>query len=336
MQSTAIVFPAPFRVEIQSYELPQLRLDEILVKTEFSGLSQGTEMWAYTGKRPELVFPTVPGYQSVSLIEAVGSETDFKIGQRVLFTTSRLPDSFPETWMGGHVSHALVKIGGNHPPVLVPAEADPVAAALAPLPAVSLRGLNKLKIGIGDLVVVTGQGLIGQSSAQLARLRGATVVATDVSAARLKLSAEISADEVVNVQSEDLVGKVRALKPDGADCIIETTGRADQFAPGVDLLRPEGQILLQGYYPAPICFDFHATHLKQPTIFITCGFGTEEVKGCLDLMRAPKNGGNAKLRMRELVTDLVPVEDAPATYERLAKGDNDVLGVVFRWNETSK
>jgi 2-desacetyl-2-hydroxyethyl bacteriochlorophyllide A dehydrogenase len=328
MQVHAIVFPAPHAVEIQSYRLPVLGADELLIRTEYSGVSQGTEIWALTGKRYEIQFPTVPGYQSVGIIEEIGSEvSSFAVGQRVMFASSRLAEHFPPTWMGAHVSHALVPANGERAPIDIPEGTDPVAAALSALPAVSLRGNSMLNIGIGDLVVVTGQGLIGQGNAQLAKLQGATVVATDIGAKRLELSRSVSADVVVNVKEQNLEEVVRSIKPEGADVVIETTGRSEQFAPCIDLLRPLGQLLLQAWYPQPISFDFHKTHLKRPTIAVTCGFDATETQQCLELMR------RNKLHYRELVTHLLPFGQAPGVYEQLLANSPDVLGVVFDWNK---
>ncbi len=323
MIGQAIVFPTAHRAERQSYTVPEMQLDEFRVRTEYSGVSQGTEIWAYRGKRPELHFPTVPGYQSVGIVEAVGPDsTGFTPGQRVLFLTSRLPPEFPPTWMGGHVSHALVREA-----IPVPNEVDPVAAALAALPGVSLRGLNMLNIQIGDLVVVTGQGLIGQGSAQLARLRGATVLATDRVPVRREHSRRHSADIVVDPNAEKLEEVVRAIKPGGADVVIETTGQADMFAPCIDLLRWEGEMLLQGWYPDPITFDFHATHAKKPTIAVTCGVDKEVIATCLKLM------AQGKLHWRELVTHVAPISEAPNLYVKMAASNSDMLGVVFDWTK---
>jgi 2-desacetyl-2-hydroxyethyl bacteriochlorophyllide A dehydrogenase len=328
MQVHAIVFPAPQKVEIQSYLLPALEADELLIRTEYSGVSQGTEIWALTGKRHEIQFPTVPGYQSVGIVEDIGAQvSNFAVGQHVMFASSRLAKHFPPTWMGAHVSHALVPATGERAPIVVPEGTDPVAASLCALPAVSLRGNNMLNIGIGDLVVVIGQGLIGQGNAQLARLRGATVVATDIGAKRLELSRSVSSDIVVNVREQNLDEVVRSIKPEGADVIIETTGRSEQFAPCIDLMRPLGQLLLQAWYPQPISFDFHQTHLKRPTIAVTCGFDATETRQCLELMR------RHKLRYRELITHLLPFQEAPSIYEQLLANSPDVLGVVFDWSK---
>ncbi|MDQ2730240.1 MAG: theronine dehydrogenase, partial [Armatimonadota bacterium] len=67
MTERAIVFPAAQSIEVQDYEPPAMRPDEMRVRTEFSGVSQGTEIWALLDRRPELSFPTVPGYQSVGI-----------------------------------------------------------------------------------------------------------------------------------------------------------------------------------------------------------------------------------------------------------------------------
>ncbi|MEI9997918.1 MAG: zinc-binding alcohol dehydrogenase [Verrucomicrobiota bacterium] len=295
----------------------------MLVETEYSGISQGTEIWALTGKRPELQFPTVPGYQSIGRIQALGpSVTGFKPGQRVMVKSNRLPKAFPETWMGAHASHIVTKEA-----IPVPDACDPVGAAISALPAVSLRGIKMIDIRIGDVVVVVGQGLIGQFSAQFARLRGAVVVAADVVAERLALSQAHSADLVVNVKEQDLKTFVASQFPGGVDAVIETTGRADLFATCVDLLRWEGHLLLQGWYSQPISFNFHATHLKKPRVAVTCGFDFADTSTCLKLLE------HRKLKLRELVSHVAPPSAAPDIYPQLAKNDPGFMGVVFDWTK---
>lgn len=325
---TAIVFAAPNTVELRDYTPPSLRENELLIRTEYSGVSQGTELWALTGKRRELAFPTVPGYQGVGLVERVGpGVTGFAKGQRVLYHTSRLPEHFTETWMGGHVSHVVSPVVGDPPPRVVPEGVDPRAAALAAMPAVSLRGVDMLDIGPNDVVVVTGLGLIGQAAAMLARLRGAIVIASDLHPRRLALAETRSADIVVDARSGELGKTVRNLRPQGADIVIDTTGRSDMFAPCVDLLRLRGQLLLQGFYPESVSFDFHETHLKRPTIHVACGIG--DTQRILELMRFDR------LPWSPLITDTASASDAPAVYQRLLAGDPDTLGVVLEWRDAS-
>lgn len=322
-EAHAIVFPQSGQVELRPCSVPELAPDEFLVHTEFSGVSQGTEVWTYQGKRPELQFPTIPGYQSVGTIMQVGERVErYKVGQRVLVRTNRLSSDFPGTWMGAHASILVAKEAA-----IVPENCDSVGAAVCALAAVSLRGIRMINIELGDVVAVTGQGLIGQCSAQLAKLRGAIVIATDLNETRLKLSRKFSADMAVNVGHDSLRSAVEKLRPKGADAVIETTGRSDQFSSCAEVLRWEGHLLLQGWYPNPISFDFHQTHMKKPRIAVTCGFDLREVETCLSLL------SYGKLKLRELVTHVVPVKEAPEIYAALSKGDESYCGVVFDWRD---
>ena len=224
--------------------------------------------------------------------------------------------------MGAHSSHVIAKEA-----VVVPEGCDPVGATVTPLAAVSLRGIRMIDIDFGDTVLVTGQGLIGQCSAQLAKLRGAIVVTSDVNNTRLALSKTNSADVTVNITESSLADAVRQVGPGGLDAVIETTGRSEQFAPLVDLLRWEGHFLLQGWYANPITFDFHATHLKKPRVAVTCGFDFGEVADCLRLL------SYGKLRLRELVSHLLPINQALEVYPALDRGDQAYMGVVFDWTK---
>jgi 2-desacetyl-2-hydroxyethyl bacteriochlorophyllide A dehydrogenase len=323
--ATAIKFPAPNQVELGEYALPSLHEDEVQVRTEYSGVSQGTEIWALQGRRPELRFPTVPGYQSVGRVERVGAAVKgVAEGDRVLFTSSRLPESYPETWMAAHVSRAVVPGALGDKLFLLDPDIDPIASAIAALPAVCHRGIQMIKIAPGDCVVVTGLGLIGQTASQLATAAGGLVIAVDLDPRRRTTAKNCGAAVTVDPSREDLAKAVRTIKPAGADLVIEATGRSAALKESIDLLRWEGQILLQGWYPEPISFDFHHAHLKKPIIAISCGVGS--IPDCLHLLR------HGRLRLRELITHCVPVTHAPQLYLRMAQRDPEVLGVVFDWS----
>ena len=327
MRAHALVMTGPRRLEMGSHEVPKLRAAEVLVRTEYSGVSQGTEIDAYRGARQELTFPTVTGYQSVGVIEEIGTEvTDLKPGTRVLFTTSRLPDEYPATWMAAHVSHAVVSTTSRGP-LAVTDTVDPIEAALTAMVGVGLGGIQQIRVGLGDVVLVSGQGLIGQCAAQLARARGATVVSTDLSPTRVRLSAENSADVALLLGRDDVDETLRGLAPHGVDVVIESSGRADQFAPSINRLRTEGTLLLQGYYQQPITFDFHPTHIKKPSIAVACGFG--DLRLALSLLRW------GKVHVRDLITHLVSPANASDMFARMDAADPDVLGVVFDWASLS-
>lgn len=323
MKASALVITGPRTMELGQHTVPELGDDDVLIRTEYSGVSQGTEVDAFRGDRRELTFPTITGYQSVGIIEAAGPAVRrFAVGDRVLFNTSRLPADYPFTWMGSHVSHAVVSTT-SRPPLAVPADVDPVEAALTAMVAVSLGGIQQITVALGDVVHVNGQGLIGQASAQLARARGAYVIASDLSPLRRDLSAQFSADIVVDPREEDLDALVRAHASQGVDIVIETSGRADQVAPSIERIKTGGTLLLQGYYRDRLDIDFHPTHIKKPSIVAACGFG--DLKLALTLLQ------RGRARFGGLVTHLSPPEQAPELFARMDSADPGILGVVFDW-----
>lgn len=329
MPERALVFPDVNRVELRSIDPPgEPGPREVRIRVELSGVSQGTEVWALVGKRQELQYPTIPGYQAIGVIEEVGQDSgEFVPGDRVLFHKARVPNGYPNTWMGTHQSVVLASIDSDPPIRKLPAAVAPDEAVLAAMVAVSLRGIQMLDVPLGCVAVVTGQGLIGQAAAQLLRARGAYVMATDLSARRLELSRAHSSDRAIHPLEEDLGQLVREIAPNGADIVCDTTGRAGDFAAWIDLLRQGGQLLMQGFYPDPVTFDFAPTHIKRPHIAITCGTGDTQL--ALDLI------ARKRIAWAPMVTHRVPIAEAPAIYQRMAEGDPDLLGVVLDWGVAS-
>src|SRR5258708_14693515 len=79
MKAPAVGFPEPGRVEIWDMEVAEPGPDDVRVRTAFSGISQGTERWALTGRYGHFdedyseYYPCSPGYQAAGVVEAVGS-----------------------------------------------------------------------------------------------------------------------------------------------------------------------------------------------------------------------------------------------------------------------
>src|SRR5262245_23608685 len=84
----------PYRVEIRDVELPDPAPNQILVETDASAISAGTELAVYTGTHQWLFDPTMtdwkfpfrPGYSAAGRIVAVGAQVrGWQPGQRVSY-----------------------------------------------------------------------------------------------------------------------------------------------------------------------------------------------------------------------------------------------------------
>ncbi|MHB8618375.1 MAG: alcohol dehydrogenase catalytic domain-containing protein, partial [Chloroflexota bacterium] len=73
---------------VRQVAVPRPGREEVLVQTEWSAVSPGTERWLLTDRffsrnAPGTRFPAVPGYQRVGTIQAVGPGVDsVRVGQR--------------------------------------------------------------------------------------------------------------------------------------------------------------------------------------------------------------------------------------------------------------
>src|SRR3712207_3491658 len=92
------VMPGPREVRFESIELPQPGPSQVLIATEATAISAGTELAIYTGIHQWLAdpsrtwpkFPFVPGYSGVGRIAATGEGVEaWSVGDRVIWEIGR-------------------------------------------------------------------------------------------------------------------------------------------------------------------------------------------------------------------------------------------------------
>ncbi len=337
MKTHAVVFPEPERVAVREMEVPDPGPDDVAIRTVYSGISQGTERWALTGRYGHFdvdfsaYYPCSPGYQAAGVVEALGSEvTDLEVGDHVFTLGTRFlaPEhKYPGPCQASHAGHL---VASRSKVTRVRATVDLAAASLYHMAGVSRHGVRLTKVQPGELVVVIGLGMIGQMSAQAARRAGARVIATDLVPLRVRLAAAHSADRAVDASSESLEAAVLEEAPDGADVVIDTTGNSRMFERCLGLIRNEGRIAMQGYYPDPISIDFHRTHLKRPTVTFPCGWDDEFNDELADDMAV------GRIAIEPLITHRIPFREARAAYELVLMHPERSLGMVLDWSEAGR
>src|SRR5438034_842400 len=116
---------------------------------------------------------------------------------------------------------------------------DDAGALLEPL-SVGIWACQKGGVGLGDRVLVTGAGPIGNLAMQVARAAGATtIVVADVNSDRLARAAELGATSTIDVSE-------RGLTPDDGpfDVLLECTGNESVTSGAIQSLRPAGTAVL--------------------------------------------------------------------------------------------
>ncbi|MBN1671627.1 MAG: zinc-binding alcohol dehydrogenase [Kiritimatiellae bacterium] len=330
MNAHAIVFEEPGRSRLTEIELPEPTASDLVVEMLVSGVSVGTERWALLDKRPEIRFPNVPGYMGIGRVLRAGAEAKargFGEGVLVNFAKARLPAPHGRnSWMGTHLSHAVVNAGNGGYCLPVPDGVDPIEVSLAALCAVAMRGIEMATVPADATVLIAGVGVVGQYALQVCRLKGARVAVTDVVADRLAVSERLGADWVINGATENLAERAKAITPGGFDIIIDTSSVPAVVNDVMRLLKKGGKFVFQGWYPPPSPLDLHLFHSHLPTCYFPCGFTPQALAA---VMRWARDG---RLNTRALITHRAKSSDAAAIYEMIAGGSNDFLGVVFEWD----
>ena len=334
MKTQAVVFPKPNQVAIWDMDAPDPGPDQVGIRTVYSGVSQGTERWSFTGryghwdKDYAAHYPCSPGYQAAGVVDAVGSNvSDLQIGDHVFAPGTRFLNPGHHYDGPCTAAHSGYLVASRADVTKVDPGVDLAGASLYHMAGVSRHGVRLAKVQQGDLVVVIGLGMIGQMSAQAARRVGARVIAADLIPMRIELAAKHSADRVVDANKESLEDVVHEEAPSGADVVIDTTGDHRIFGRCLGLIHREGRIAMQGYYPEPIAIDFHPTHLQRPTVTFPCGWEDQFNGELADDM------ASGRISIEPLITHRIPFRDAAAAYQLVVEHPEQSLGMVLSWSD---
>lgn len=213
MINTSIVFTAPWEVEVRTeqFDAGALLPDQVIVKKRYSLISPGTELACLSGNESWFRQPGIPGYAAVSEIVAKGEAvSDYRIGDIIFH-------------YGNHAKFQTIEPEGVF--IKVPGHMDLQRIPFTRMATVDFTAIRVSAIELGDCIAVTGQGLVGNMAAQLARLQGASVIAIDLSENRLKTAKACGADYTINSNDEEVRKRIWQITAgQGVSSLVEATG----------------------------------------------------------------------------------------------------------------
>ena len=92
MQALAVVVERPEQLSLRRLPLSPPGDDDVVIATEWSAISTGTERLLWTGRMPPfpgMGYPLVPGYEVVGRIASGGSRAGRRVGERVFVPGAR-------------------------------------------------------------------------------------------------------------------------------------------------------------------------------------------------------------------------------------------------------
>lgn len=111
--------------------------------------------------------------------------------------------------------------------------------------------LNVLQPRPGSTIAIFGAGAVGAAAIIAASLSGCgTIVAVDISSAKLEAALGFGATHAVDSTSADTAAQLAEIAPLGLDFTIDTTGREDVLRTAVESLGPLGRTGVIGIGPS--------------------------------------------------------------------------------------
>jgi NADPH2:quinone reductase len=233
----------PSQLRLGEIELPHVEGGSVLVRMRAAAVNP-FDVKLITGAVKDfmpLKAPYVPGMDGSGVIDSVGSGvTEYGPGDAVIgfFTAGGTLGEFA-------VISARASWLARKPDALdfVDAAAIPEAGLTA------LTILRALELRDGQrLLIIGATGGIGLFLTQLARLRGARIIATARPEDR-DYARSLGADEVVDYTAGDVVAQVRERYPDGIDAIADVVNSGEALLASARALTKGGTLVSSLYGP---------------------------------------------------------------------------------------
>ena len=212
----------PEVLQLRDAETPQIKgAHEVQVKLHAAGVNPvDTKLRAKNGYYPN-AHPFIPGCDGAGVVEAVGGAvTRVKPGDEVYFCHGGIgaaPGNYAE-YAVLHQDYCAMK----------PANLNMTQAAAVPLVLITAWEalFERAQLQAGETVLIhAAAGGVGHVAVQLAKQRGARVIATVSSAEKAAFAQTLGAEKTIHYQQQDFVEAVlNWTQGRGADVALDTVG----------------------------------------------------------------------------------------------------------------
>ncbi len=282
---------------------------DLVVDIRYSGISTGTEKLFWSGDMPPfpgMGYPLVPGYEAMGEVVEAGAETPFKAGDMVFVPGANCFDDVRGLF--GGAAQRLVTPASRVARIDSSLSAEGALLALAATARHAVAGLNK---DMPELIV--GHGTLGRLLARITIAAGApppVVWETDPA----RRDGAIGYD-VIDPETDDRRDYRSIYDASGAP------GLLDQL---IGRIAKGGEVVLAGFYQAPIQFAFPPAFMKEARLRIAAEWTPDDLIATRDLVDC------GALSLSGLISDIRDASEAPAAYETAFR-DPDCLKMILDW-----
>lgn len=282
---------------IEEVPAPQVEPSTILVRTDHSCISVGTEMsgikssgvplWKRAIKQPKNVKTVLQmaATQGIGHTRRVvqgqlsaGNPTGYSVAGIILEVGEDVDRLLPgdRVACGGAqcAYHAEIIRVPRNLVVPVPDGLDLAAASTVTLGAIAMQGVRRALPTLGETFVVIGLGTLGQLSAQILRANGCLVIGIDLDANGIRQAQKLGMNLGISPEQDDSIEQVARLSDGiGADGVIITaaTPSDEVVSTAFQMCRKKGRVVLVG--DVGLNLNRSDFYKKELDFFISTSYG---------------------------------------------------------------
>lgn len=338
MNKTSLFFTAPQQIDLIETAVSPLSANEILVQTDVSAISPGTEMLMYQG-----LFP--PDLAADSSIEALAEPLayPFQYGYSTVGQVVECGEDVDRGWLGRRVfafnPHETFFVTTPDSVMVIPDEIDSETAVFLPNMETAVSFVMDGEPAIGENVLVLGQGIVGLlTTALLAQFPLASLITADLHPNRLRLSEQLGANATFNPLT-DLTALKRALRHDayiGADLVYELSGNPKALDLGIETVGYNGRIVVGSWYgqkTAALNLGGHFHRSQLQIISSQVSFIAPKWNGRWSKQRRFQTAWQQLqiINPTQLITHRIPFKNAHQAYQQLQNHPDETIQAVMTY-----
>jgi bacteriochlorophyllide a dehydrogenase len=313
VDTVAVVLEQPEVLLLRPLELSPPGEDDVVVETEWTGISTGTERLLWSGRMPAfpgMGYPLVPGYEAVGRVVRAGARSGRTVGQRVFVAGARC---FGTTrGLFGGAASRLVVPGPRAIPFAESLGEQGVLLALAATGHHAAWGADATP---PDLIV--GHGALGRLLARLTVALGAPP----------PMVWERNPTRRSGARGYEVVDPDHDPRRDYR-AIYDVSGDAGLLDRLVDRLASQGEIVLAGFYNEALAFQFAPAFLREMRLRVAAEWRVA------DLTTVTELANSGRLPLDGIITHRSDARAAAAAYVT-AFTDPGCVKMILDWRQTA-
>ena len=341
-QETAsrVRFTGPRSIEVEQHSIPQPAAHELLIETEVSAISAGTEGLLYRNEAPDGIdtdefLPSLDGDLSYPL------SYGYACAGRVIDGGQAVDEDWLDTRVFVYHPHASHVIATPETVLTIPDALSLEEATLLANMETAVTFLLDGRPMLGERVLVFGQGVVGLlTTALLAAMPVASLLTVDAYELRREVSEEIGADQSFSPHGSGLESGIHSTWNRGADLVYELSGNPDALNTGIALCGYGGRVIVGSWYgEKQATLDLGGRYHRDRIEIQSSQVSTlpPSVRGRISRERRHHIAWEwlESLNLGDFFTHRFPVSDAPEAYRLLDEHPEETVQVLLTYPSTS-